>query len=155
MTKTSFAIVPLDSAIADAARRDAAHAAPAHAIVTTEAPNAFPCRHCLRFADPGERVVLFNHAAIPPGHAYSENGAIFVHLEPCERYSPTSEYPPQLRHGRAMRAYDANFEIIDAQVVNGAPPEAVIEKFFANPETAFVDARSVDRGCFTFRVTRS
>lgn len=92
MTKTSFTIVPLDSAIADAARRDAAHGAPAHAIMTTEAPNTFPCRHCLRFAEPGERVVLFNHAAIPPGYAYSENGAIFVHLDPCERYSPNSKF---------------------------------------------------------------
>lgn len=54
-----------------------------------------------------------------------------------------------------MPAYDASFEIIDAQVVNGEEPEAVIEKFFVNPDTAFVDVRSIDRGCFTFRVARS
>ncbi|PYJ25237.1 MAG: hypothetical protein DME91_05025 [Verrucomicrobia bacterium] len=31
----------------------------------------------------------------------------------------------------------------------------MIEKLFQNPETAFVDARSVSRGCFTFRILRA
>ena len=37
----------------------------------------------------------------------------------------------------------------------GKDPEAVIEKLFGNPKTKFVDARSVTRGCFTFRIQRA
>ena len=44
--------------------------------------------------------------------------------------------------------------MIDAEVVNGSQPEAVIEKLLQNPEIAFVDARSVTRGCYTFRIER-
>jgi hypothetical protein len=39
--------------------------------------------------------------------------------------------------------------------MNGSEPEAVIENLFQKPDTAFVDARSVTRGCFTFRVQRA
>jgi len=39
--------------------------------------------------------------------------------------------------------------------VNGREPEAVIEKLLQNPKTEFVDARSLTRGCFTFRILRA
>jgi hypothetical protein len=45
--------------------------------------------------------------------------------------------------------------MIDAEVVNGNDPEAVIERLLQNPKTQFVDARSVARGCFTFRLQRA
>jgi len=54
-----------------------------------------------------------------------------------------------------FRAYDSNYNIIDAQVMDGSEPEVVIETLFQNPDTAFVDVRSVTRGCFTFRVQRA
>src|SRR5437016_14640761 len=41
-------------------------------------------------------------------HPYSEIGPIFVHAEPCKRYSATCEYPADFRNGRVLRAYDAN-----------------------------------------------
>ena len=45
--------------------------------------------------------------------------------------------------------------MIAAEVVNGDEPETVIEKLLENPETAFVHARSVTRGCYTFRIERA
>jgi hypothetical protein len=54
-----------------------------------------------------------------------------------------------------FRAYDSNYKIIDAEIGNGREPEVVIENLFQNPDTAFVDARSISRGCFTFRVQRA
>jgi hypothetical protein len=137
------------------ARRAAKAGAADHAIVIADSPTGYPCRHCLRFAQPGERVILFPYAAISPGHPYSESGPIFVHAEPCQRYATTREFPADFRKGRAMRAYNSKFDMIDAEVVNGNEPELVIEKLFQNPETAFVDARSVTRGCYTFRIRRA
>ena len=155
MKTPSFHIVPLPTEIADAARRAAKEGAADHAIITVDSPESSPCRHCLRWAQPGERVVLFPYAAIPSGQPYSETGPIFVHADECQRYGSPNEYPDDFRNGRVFRAYDSDYNIIDAQVVDGTEPELVIQNLFQNPDTAFVDARSVTRGCFTFRVQRA
>ena len=154
MKNYNFRIVPLATEIAETARRVAASGAPDHAVITVDSPRGYPCRHCLRWAQPGEQVILFPFAAIPAGRPYSESGPIFVHADPCERYSATGEFPADFRNGRVMRAYNSKNNMIDAEVVNGTEPEAIIEKLLQNPETAFVDARSVTRGCYTFRIQR-
>jgi len=154
MKTLNFRIVPLATEMAEAARRAAASGAPDHAVITADSPRRYPCRHCLRWAQPGERVILFPYAAIPSGHPYSESGPIFVHAEPCERYRATHEFPADLRSGRVFRAYNSSYDMIGAEVVNGNEPEAVIEKLLQSPETAFVDARSLTRGCYTFRIER-
>jgi Protein of unknown function (DUF1203) len=150
----AFRIAPLPTEVAKEARRVAESVADDHAVITVDSVTGYPCRHCLRWAQPGERVILFPYASIPPGHPYSETGPIFVHAERCERYGATGEYPADFRSGRVFRAYDADYNMIDAEVANGSDPEAVIEKLLQNPKTAFVDARSVTRGCFTFRIQR-
>ena len=155
MKTSRFKIIPLPSEIADAARRVVKAGAADHALITVDSAESSPCRHCLRWAQPGERVILFPYTAIPSGHPYSETGPIFVHANECQRYSSTNEYPADFRDGRVLRAYDSNYNIIDAQVVNGSEPEVVIESLFQNADTAFVDVRSVTRGCFTFRVQRA
>src|SRR5215467_5171005 len=155
MKTTKFRVIPLSTDVADSARRAAATGAADHAIVVADSPSGYPCRHCLCWAKKGERVVLFPYAAIPPGHPYSESGPIFVHAEPCARYSATHEYPADFRKGRVMRAYNSKFDIIAAEVVNGSEPETLIEKFFENSDTAFVDTRSVTHGCYTFRIQRA
>jgi hypothetical protein len=155
MKASTFRILPLPTEVAEAARHAVEAGASDHAIVSADSPGSSPCRHCLRWAQPGERVILFPYAAIPSGHPYSETGPIFVHADECQRYSATNEYPADFRNGRVFRAYDAKYNIIDAQVVNDSEPEVVIQSLFQNPDTAFVDVRSVTRGCFTFRVQRA
>jgi hypothetical protein len=155
MKTSSFRIVSLPTEIADAARRAANAGALDHALITVDEPESAPCRHCLRWAQPGERVILFPYAAIPSGQPYSETGPIFVHASECQRYSAADEYPDDFRNGRVFRAYDSKYNIIDAQIVNGSQAEVVIKSLFQNPDTAFVDVRSVTRGCFTFRVQRA
>ena len=152
---SAFRIAPLPTEVAEEARHVAESDAEDHVVVKVDSATGYPCRHCLRWAQPGERVILFPYASIPPGHPYSETGPIFVHAERCERYGATGEYPADFRNGRVFRAYDANYNMIDAEIANGNDPEAVIEKLLQNPKTKFVDARSVTRGCFTFRILRA
>src|SRR5438093_801403 len=104
-----------------------------------------------------ERALLwsFCQSEETASQPHSETGPIFVHANECQRYSATNEYPADFRNGRVFRAYDSNYNIIDAQVMNGSEPEVVIETLFQNPDTAFVDVRSVTHGCFTFRVQRA
>jgi uncharacterized protein DUF1203 len=154
MKTFNFRIVPIATEVAEGARRVAAAGARDHVVLMADSPDSYPCRHCLRWASPGERVILFPYASVPPGHPYSEIGPIFVHAEPCERYGANNGYPPDFRNGRVFRAYDADYNMIDAVVTNGSGPEVVIEKLFKNPETQFVQARSVTRGCYTFGVER-
>jgi hypothetical protein len=99
-------------------------------------------------------MILFPFAAIPSGRPYSETGPIFVHAETCERYAATHEYPPEFRQGRVLRAYNSRRDMIAAEVANGEGPEAVIERFLQQPETAFVHVRSVSRGCYTMEIER-
>jgi len=154
MKTSSFRIVPIRTEIAEAARREAEEGAPDHVFVAADSPNGYPCRHCLRWAQPGERMILFPFAAIAPGRPYSESGPIFVHAEPCERYAATHEFPPAFRNGRVLRAYNSQHAIIAAEVANGEGPEAVIERFLQQPETAFVHVRSASHGCYTMEVER-
>jgi hypothetical protein len=151
MKTSSFRIVPIRTEIAEAARRAGAAD---HAFVVADSPMGYPCRHCLRWAQPGERMILFPFAAIAPGRPYSESGPIFVHAEPCERYAATHEFPPDFRSGRVLRAYNSQREMIAAEVANGEGPEAVIERFLQKPETAFVHVRSASHGCYTMEVER-
>src|SRR6266571_6854557 len=154
MKTSNYRVVPLRTEVAKAARSAATSGAPDHAIIVVDSAQGYPCRHCLRWAQPGERVILFPFAAIPAGRPYSEIGPIFVHAEPCARYAATREFPADFREGRVFRAYSSDHDMIGAEMVNGNEPEAVIEKLLQNPETAFVDARSITRGCYTFRIER-
>ena len=154
MKPTDFRVVSLPSDVASQAREAARTGAPGHALVTVDARNAYPCRQCLHWAEPGERVILFTYASVPPGHPYSESGPIFVHEQPCLPYDETEKYPSDFRNGRVIRAYDSSQNMIDAVVVDGQEPEAIIAKLFTNPQTAFLQVRSVTRGCFTFKIER-
>src|SRR6266446_1006398 len=118
MTTSNFRIVPLRTEIADTARTAAEGGAPDHRVIIADSPRGYPCRHCLRWAQPGERMILFPFTAIPPGRPYSESGPIFVHAEACERYGATEEFPAAFREGRVLRAYNSHHDMIAAEVAN-------------------------------------
>src|SRR5882762_8139600 len=130
MKTSNYRVIPLPSEIAAAARREAQAGAPDHAVVTVDSSTGYPCRHCLQWAQPGEQVVLFSYASIPSGQPYAK----------------TDEYPENFRRHRVLRAYNSDNDMIDAVVVSDDQPEAVIEKLLQNPETVFLQARSVTRG---------
>lgn len=155
MNESEFNVTPLPTAVAELAMRSAQDGRADHSIVVASSPRSAPCRHCLRWADVGERMLLFPFAAIPPGRPYSESGPIFVHADGCQRYAAVHEYPDEFRAGRVLRAYNAREEIIGAKVVNGNPAEELIREFLRNEDVAFLHARSVGYGCYTFRVDRA
>ena len=155
MKNETYRVVPLATEIATAARAAARLQKPDHATMTVAEPKTAPCRHCLRWAEPGERVILFPYASIESGSPYAESGPIFIHESECERYAATAEYPSAFRNGRVVRAYDADRKMIDAVAVNGTRIEAVIETLLRNPASAFLQVRSADRGCYTLGIQRA
>src|SRR3954452_12559739 len=155
MTTSTFRIVPLPTEVADAARGTARRGARDHFVSKVESSHSAPCRHCLRWAEPGESVILFPYASIPPGRSYSETGPIFVHERACEQYNAPDTYPPDFRQGRVVRAYDSQDNMIDAVVVNAEEPETIMSRLLSNPETSLLQVRSVTRGCFSFKIERA
>ena len=115
----NYRVVPLPTEVAASARRAAEAGAPDHAVISVTSPCEAPCRHCLRWAQPDEQVVLFPYASIAPGRPYAESGPVFVHAEPCERCEVTDEFPAAFREGRVLRAYDREQNMIAAELVDG------------------------------------
>lgn len=154
MKEAIYTILPLPTEVAEQARAAARAGAADHAFVTTDVPESYPCRHCLRWAQLGEELVLFPFASIATGRPYSDIGPIFVHAESCERYRALHEFPRAFREGRSIRGYDAAETMIAGEVVNGSAPEALVERLLADPEIAFLQVRSASRGCYTFGIER-
>ena len=155
MQRSNFRIVPLAAEVAEAARARVRAGALDHATLTADKAEAYPCRHCLRWVEPGERVILFPYPSIPAGRPYAESGPIFVHEDACARYDRPEEYPVNFRRQRVLRAYNKTNDMIDAVVLGENDPEKVIAELFANPATDFLQARSVTRGCYTFAIARA
>lgn len=119
-----------------------------------------PLRCCLRDAEAGERLMLFNHRpALPARSPYQEIGAVFAHAHgaDCERAEPTRHYPETWRGRRqVLRAYDARGYIHPAtRVHDGIDPESAIRAILADLDVVLVHSRNVEYGCYMFAVERS
>jgi hypothetical protein len=128
-----------------------------------------PLRCCLRPATRGERLALVSYAplrrwarqdvAADPG-PYDELGPVFIHPEPCPGPGGAG-YPASLAGSRrVLRAYSADGRILGGRLVEPDPAdpvasaESALAELLARPEVAFVHARAVEYGCFTFEVRR-
>ncbi len=45
--------------------------------------------------------------------------------------------------------------MLDADVVDGMELESVIERFFSNPQVAYIHAHNAKRGCFSGQIDRA
>src|SRR5207244_11850474 len=108
MKTSTLHIVPLPTEVAEEARRAVQSGVEDHTVVMVDSATGYPCRHCLRWAQAGERVILFPYASIPAGHPYTETGPIVVHVEPCERYVSRRGYATGSRDWRVFRAFTAS-----------------------------------------------
>lgn len=125
--------------------------------MTSDAPVGFPCRVLLEDAAPGETVLLLNHEYQPAETPYRGRHAIFVNEAARAPRSFVDEVPPVLlvRKAIALRAFDAEDMMIDADVVPGAEVEACVLKLLQNPRARYLHAHNAARGCFAARINRS
>jgi|SRR5579862_1442510 len=115
-----------------------------------------PCRHCLRRADAGERLVLFSYSPFAVRNPYKEVGPVFVHADGCERYGDVGRLPADfLNRPLVLRGYDAEQRIVAVAVVADGRTEQRVEELLGEPEVAFVHARSFTHGCYLFRIDRA
>jgi hypothetical protein len=121
-----------------------------------DTPQAYPDRIEMRDAAPGETVLLINHVSQPADTPYRASHAIFVREGANEIYSRLDEVPDVMRFRLlSLRAFDKDGMMLDADVVEGKEIEAVIERFFADPDVDYIHAHNAKRGCYSGRIDRA
>lgn len=152
----TFRIVGLDPA-----RYRRLHALPEEALraegarrVRVQAKHAAPCRISLDDAEVGETVLLLSHEHQPADTPYRQQGPIFVR-ETEARFDAVGAIPPALaRRPLSLRGFDREHMMIEADLADGADAAALIERFFANPDVAYIQAHYARRGCFAALIDR-
>jgi hypothetical protein len=120
-------------------------------------PNAYPCRRCLRDAEPGETVVLLSYDPFETdaGTPYRQPGPIFVHAGPCS-YAPSESLPDQLtRRLLSVRAFDDAHVMLGGVVVEGADLEEAAERLLRDHDVAYLHVHNAGPGCFAVRIERA
>jgi hypothetical protein len=116
----------------------------------------FPCRHCLRYGEPGEMMLLGSYNIPRPRGIYWTPSPIFVHAERCARFESENEVAPIIRRGIlvSVRAYDnADQCVYDlGQVSPGADVDLPLGRALEDPRTAFVNVHTARPGCLLSRV---
>ena len=121
-----------------------------------DAKPGFPDRIQLRDAEPGESLLLINYTHQPAHTAYRSSHAIFVLEGAAEAYNRVNEVPEVMRaRPLSLRAFNEDHMMVDADLIDGAKAETVIERFFANPEVDYIQAHYAKRGCYAARIDRA
>ena len=151
MTPT-FELVPIDPAVAEWLRSGHPDAP---VVVVTETPG-YPCRQCLRDADPGDELVLVSYDPFTVTSPYRSASPIFLHRHACPPPDDRHTVPEQLAVRQvSARAFDAAAMMIDAVIVPGTELAATLDRFFADPATDHVHVHNATRGCWAVRVDRA
>jgi hypothetical protein len=116
-----------------------------------------PCRHCLRYASPGDPLLLFSYKPFDKPAPYQEVGPVFLHADGCERHPADGGFPVDFsQRPLVLRPYDARDYVQDSQVyAEAGEAESAARALLADPAVAYVHARSRSRGCFMFRIERA
>jgi hypothetical protein len=120
--------------------------------------DGYPCRHCLKNIGAGEELFVFAYRPFPELQPYAETGPIFLHKQPCKRYSADEVLPPVLTTSPdfIVRGYGEN-----DRIVYGTGAVTPIEKIpgyaaelLARPGIAYVHVRSARNNCYQCRIDK-
>jgi len=157
MTTTSIPslhVSGLDAATGEALRRRAA--AEGVAPITVDEPHAYPCRQCLRDAEPGERVLLLAHDPFRGPSPYTGPGPVYLHARPCQPHRADGTLPAQLRRRLlSIRAYDDRHHLVDADVAPGTDADPLVGRLLADERVAYLHVHNARPGCWAARIDRA
>ncbi|MBI1406117.1 MAG: DUF1203 domain-containing protein [Caulobacter sp.] len=123
--------------------------------VKVDAPASAPCRVTLEDAEPGESVLLLNHEHLPVDSPYRSCHAIYVR-ETARETAVVKGALPLALHRRllAIRAFDRDDMMVEAEVIEGREAAPLIEAWLADDRVAYLHAHYARRGCFAARIDR-
>ena len=127
----------------------------AQRIIADDA-TGYPCRVSLTHAAPGDELILLSFEHQSAHSPYRASGPIFVRRAATAAFDAVNTIPEPVRvRLLSLRAYDAADLIVEADVVDGALVETLIEKFFQREDVAYLHVHYARRGCFACRVDRA
>ena len=113
-----------------------------------------PCRHCLTDIDKGEACKLLSYRPFPGLNAYAETGPIFIHANPCKKFS-CSQTPEIINNRKQImiRGYDKDNRIIEGtgRVINTNNIEKEALDILSLPSVEYLHIRSVTNNCYFCR----
>ena len=115
-----------------------------------------PCRVSLAHAELGEELLLLNFEHQPANTPYRAAHAIYVR-KLAEKAFEAVNIVPEVLASRllAVRAFDAQHMMIDAEVCEGTRAAEMFERFLDNPQTSYLQVHNARRGCYAARVERA
>ena len=123
--------------------------------MTVDSPRGFPCRVTLTEAQPGDNVLLLNHASRTDAGPYRATHAIFVSESGSAAARYLDEIPPALATRQlSLRAFDAAGMMVAAMLTEPGAAEDGLLTLLDNPAVVEVDAHNAVRGCFAARARR-
>lgn len=116
----------------------------------------FPCRECQRDAEIGEAMLLVSYDPFDGDSAYRSASPVFIHEEPCGGpiTAPAITSQHTVRQ-LSVRAFDDEFMMIDASLVDGGELDSEIERHFENSAANVLHVHNSPRGCWSVTVTRT
>ena len=115
-----------------------------------------PCRVSMEHAELGEELLLVNFEHQPANTPYRSTHAIYV-CKAADRSFDAVDLIPEVLASRllAIRAFDAQHMMIDAEVCEGVQAADMFERFLANAQASYLHVHNARRGCYAARVERA
>ena len=115
-----------------------------------------PCRVSMEHAGLGEELLLLNFEHQPANTPYRATHAIYVRRVADQAFAAVDTVPDVLASRLlAVRAFDAQHMMIDAEVCEGTEAAEMFERFLDNPQTSYLQVHNARRGCYAARVERA
>lgn len=118
----------------------------------------FPCRHCLKLAEPGDVMLLGSYDLPKPLGVYWTPSPIFLHEKACPAFEGADAMAPIVDANSlvSLRSYDAaGMCLYDLGVVlTGDAAEPALAHALADPRTAHVNIHTARPGCLLTIVER-
>ncbi len=132
------------------------HARNTRRVIADAAKPGFPCRVSLEEAAAGESLLLTNFEHQAAASPYRSAHAIFVRETASETFDRVDVVPELMRSRLlSIRAFDDRGMMLDADVVEGANAEVLIERLLSRSVAAYLHAHFAKRGCYAARIERA
>ena len=115
-----------------------------------------PCRVSLRDVDVGKPVLLMNYEHQPVPTPFRSSHAIFIQEWAETKIVDKNDVPEMFRSRLlSVRAFDSSAMMIDADVIEGAYLESLLERMLENEAADYLHLHNARLGCYVGLVERA
>jgi hypothetical protein len=123
--------------------------------VTADAKPGFPCRSSLEDAEPGERLILFNHVSHDAATPFRSAYAVYVREKRAAPACYVDRTPPVFDDRvLSLRAFDTEGMLAEALLAEPGKADSKIRLLLKRPEIVEIHAHNAAAGCFAAKIVR-